>query len=317
MVKVCIIGAGGEANLVHYPSLTKMENVEIVGICDLNQERLRQTSEKYKISNIYTDYKKMLEEKNPDAVYIIVPPHYLYDIVMPCLDRGFNIFTEKPLGMTAEQARQMAKLAERKGVLTMVGFNRRFAPLIVEGKKRIKERGEVVLAEARFFQNYLDRPLDYNGAIDVLTYFVIHSVDLLRYIGGEVKQVKSMVKGVFADYNNIFCALFEFSSGAIGTLSADWASGKRVCSIAIHGKGIAAFIEHEKQAIIYSDGKEDGECIDVKEFTGKKEFFEIAGFLDEHKYFIECMEKKELPETNFSDAVKTMELIERIYRNTI
>jgi len=312
-----MIGAGGMANLVHYPSLSKIENAEIVGICDLNEERLRKTSEKYKISNVYTDYKKMLEEKSPDAGYIIMPPHHLFDIVIHCLNKCLNVFIEKPPGITLEQTKQMAKLAEKKGVLTMVGFQRRFAPLIVEGKKRIEEKGEVVLTQANFFKNYLGQPPYYNGAIDILTCDAIHSVDLLRYVGGEVKKVKSIVKGLFADYNNIFCSLIEFSSGAIGILSANWTSGKRIFSLEIHGKGIVVFVDPENQAMIYSDGKEEGESIDAKEFTGGKELFEIAGFLDENRHFIECIEKKKLPETNFSDAVKTMELVENIYRNTI
>ncbi len=73
-VKINVIGAGSMANLVHYPSLSKIENVEIVGICDLNEEKLKETSKKYKISNTFTDYKKMIEETAPDAVYIIMPP---------------------------------------------------------------------------------------------------------------------------------------------------------------------------------------------------------------------------------------------------
>jgi len=316
-VKINIIGAGSMANLVHYPSLSKIENVEIAGICDLNEERLKETAEKYKISNTFNDYKKMIEKTNPDAVYIIMPPHHLFDIVIHCLNEGINVFIEKPPGVTSQQTRQMANLAEKKGVLTMVGFQRRYAPLVVEGKRRIEERGEVIMTQANFFKNYLNQPPYYNGAIDILTCDAIHSVDLLREIGGEVKKVKSIVKNLFADYHNFFCALIEFSSGATGILSANWTSGKRIFSVEIHGKGIVTFIDPEKESVIYKDGKEEGEIIKVEEFTGKKELFEIAGFLDENKHFIECIEKKKLPKTNFSDAVKTMELVDMIYRSGI
>lgn len=313
--KVCVIGAGAMANLVHYPSLSKIKNVEIAGICDLREERLKKTAEKYKISKTFTDYKKMLEQIDPDAVYIIMPPHHLFDIVIHCLKEKFNVFIEKPPGITAEQTRQMANLAEKNGVLTMVGFQRRFAPLIVEGKKRIEKKGEVILTQASFFKNYLNQPPYYDGAIDILTCDAIHSVDLLRSIGGEAKKVKSIVKNIFAEYDNFFCALIEFTSGATGILSANWTSGKRIFSVEIHGKGIAAFIDPEKQAVIYSDGKEEGEIVEAKKFG--KELFEFAGFLDENRHFIDCIEKKKLPETNFSDAVKTMELVQEIYKNVI
>jgi len=316
-VKINVIGAGNMANLVHYPSLSKIENVEIAGICDLNEEKLKETSKKYKISNTFNDYKKMIEETAPDAVYIIMPPYHLFDIVIHCLNEKLNVFIEKPPGVTTQQTKQMANLAEKKGVLTMVGFQRRFAPLIVESKKRIEERGEVIMTQTNFFKYYLNQPPYYNGAIDILTCDAIHSVDLLREIGGEVKKVKSIVRNLFADYDNFFCALIEFSSGATGILSANWTSGKRIFSVEIHGKGIVAFINPEKEAVIYKDGKEEGEIINVEEFTGKKELFEIAGFLDENKHFIECIEKKKLPKTNFSDAVKTMELVDTIYKSVI
>lgn len=316
-VKICMIGAGNMANLVHYPSLAKIESVEIAGICDLDKEKAEKTAEKYSVSSVFTDYKKMLEKISPEAVYIIMPPYHMFDVVIHCLNEGFNVFIEKPPGVMPEQTRQMANLAEKKGVLTMVGFQRRFAPLIVEGKRKVEERGEVILTQANFFKNYLNQPPYYNGAIDILTCDAIHSVDLLRFIGGEVKKVKSVVKKLFAEYDNLFCALIEFSSGATGFLSANWTSGKRIFSVEIHGKGIVAFVDPEKEAVIYSDGKDEGEVIEAKSFTGGKELFEIAGFLDENKHFIDCVIKNKMPLTNFADATKTMELVEMIYRSVI
>jgi len=126
-----------------------------------------------------------LRKQPPDAIYIIMPPYHLFDIVIHCLNEKLNVFIEKPPGVTSEQTRQMANLAEKKGVLTMVGFQRRFAPLIVESKRRIEERGEVIMTQINFFKYYLNQPPYYNGAIDILTCDAIHSVDLLREIGGK------------------------------------------------------------------------------------------------------------------------------------
>jgi virulence factor len=114
-VKVAFVGAGAHANRVHYPSLAEMEDVRIVGICDLNEKRLIETSEKFKIEKRYVDYKKMIEETSPDAVYIIMPPHHMFDIVIYCLNAGLNVFIEKPPGITTTQIKSMAKLAEKKG----------------------------------------------------------------------------------------------------------------------------------------------------------------------------------------------------------
>jgi predicted dehydrogenase len=312
-VKVAFVGAGAHANRVHYPSLAEMEDVRIVGICDLNEKRLVETSEKFKIEKKYVDYKKMIEETSPDAVYIIMPPHQMFDIVVYCLNAGLNVFIEKPPGITTTQIKSMAKLAEKKGVLTMVGFQRRFAPIMVEVKRRVEKRGEITLSQARFFKNFTDELPYFNGATDLLTSDGIHAVDILRYLLGEAKKIKSIIKSIDRTYNNLFCAIMEFENGAIGILSTNWFSGKRIFSVEIHGKNILAFVDPEKEAEIYEDGKEEGEILKTEEIAESKDFFRFAGFYFENRHFIESIKTKKLPQTNFMDAVKTMELIDKIY----
>ena len=72
----------------------------------------------------------MLAEVELDAVYCIGPPMMLMETVLPCLEAGKHVFTEKPLGMSAAEAEQFATAAADNNCLTMVGFNRRFAYVI-------------------------------------------------------------------------------------------------------------------------------------------------------------------------------------------
>ena len=316
-VKIAFIGAGAMANAVHYPSLSNIEDAEIVGIADLIEERLKQTAEKYKIEKTFTDYKKLIEKTAPDAVYIIMPPHHLYDIAVYCISLGLHIFIEKPPGVTKEQTRQLARHAEKKGVFTMTGFQRRFAPVIVAAKKRIEERGGILHCQANFFKNYINQPPYYNGAIDILTSDAIHSVDILRWMAGEPKKVVSIVKSIGAEYDNCFYAIIEFENGSTGFLSANWVSGKRIYSVEMHGKGICAFADPEESAVIYKDGAQEGEIIKAKEITGSDQLFRIAGFYDENKHFVECIKTKKLPQTHFGDSFKTMEFVDRIYHSLL
>jgi len=316
-VRIAVIGAGGMANLVHYPSLHSMEDVEIVGICDLMQDRLEETARKYNIQKTYTDYKKLIEKTSPDGLYIIMPPHHLYDIAAYSLNLGLNIFIEKPPGVTMEQTRQLANIAERKGVLTMTGFQRRFAPLTREAKRKLEERGGILHCQANFFKNYVNQPPYYNGAIDILTCDAIHSVDILRWMAGEPRKISSSVKNLFAEYDNCFYALIEFESGATGFLSANWVSGKRIYEIEMHGKGICAFVNPEESAVIYKDGEQEGCCLSASDMVKSKELFRIAGFYHENEHFVNCIKTGKLPQTNFSDSLKTMEFVDRIYHSQI
>jgi len=207
-VKIGVIGAGSHANSVHYPSLSMIKEAEILAVCDLNPDRLRATAEKYSIPNQYLDYSKMLEKEELDAVYVIMPPHQLYDIAVNCLKRGVSLFIEKPPGLTRSQTESLAWYAEKYGCRTMVGFNRRFIPLMRRVREIVEERGPINQCVSTFYKNILSQePPYYSGAVDVLTSDVIHAVDTLRWMGGdEVSNVCSSVRRLFVPYDNSFNA---------------------------------------------------------------------------------------------------------------
>lgn len=101
-VRVGVIGAGAHANFAHYPSLASMRDVEIIAISDLNEERLNRTADRYGVIGRYKDFREMVNREKMDAVYIVVPPHQLYDLAIYCLKKGLNVFVEKPPGITCE-----------------------------------------------------------------------------------------------------------------------------------------------------------------------------------------------------------------------
>ncbi len=316
-IKIGFVGCGSFANTVHYPSLNEIKDVEIISICDINQERLKKTAEKYKVEKIYTDYKKMFEEVNLDGVYIIMPPHHLYDIVIDALKRKLNVFIEKPPGITTFQTKNFADLAEKNGCKTMVGFNRRFIPLLRKSKEIVEEKGPIIQAVSTFYKNTYPEFLYYNGAIDILTCDAIHSVDVLRWLCGEAKNVKSVIKSYFSDVPNAFNSIIEFENGATGILLTNWTVGKRIHTFEIHSKGISAFVDCNDKALIFKDNKDEPEILSVSEIAGSNEYYKFYGYYYEDRHFIDCLKENKEPECNFSDALKTMELVEKIYRNNI
>lgn len=319
-VRIGFIGAGSMANMVHYPSLAEMEDVEISAICDLNEERLHSTADKYGVEKRFTNYKEMIEKVPLDAVYIIMGAHLLYDLVIHALQAGLNVFIEKPPGITVHQIRTMAKLAERRGCITMVAFNRRFIPLLRKAREIVEERGTIIQAVATFYKDTKTGLSYYASPVDILTSDAIHCVDTLRWLGGRVKQVKSLVRSYHLDIPNAFNALMEFENGATGVLLANWALARRIHTFEIHARGVSAFINaplegKDLKAVIY---QEDAEPIVLSgtEIAGE-EFPKFYGYFQENRHFINCLKEKREPETSFADAVETMELVERIYQNSM
>lgn len=317
LVRIGFIGAGRFANEVHYPCLAAFEDVRIAAVCDADPVRLRATADSYSVPHAFLSYREMLDKTQPDAVYICMPPHHLFDIVCDCLKRGLHVFMEKPPGVAAEQARAFARLARASGSLTMVGFNRRFMPVLVEVRRRLEERGALRHCAASYLKHYpVDVPY-YDGPASMLILDGIHAVDTLRWLGGEVESVTSHTSAWCSGYSNAFRALIKFENGCTGMLNADWAAGCRVQTVEMHAAGASSFVDIDDCARIYSDDNPQPEILDVKQIAGSNEFRIYYGFEAENRHFIDCIKAGRLPENNFDEAVRTMELVEAIERGEI
>ena len=320
-VRICMIGAGSLANAMHYPSLSEMDDVEIAGTCDLDAERLQNTASRFNIANTYADYREMLDKEKPDGVYCLMPPHHLYDISINVLQRGHNLFVEKPPGLNAFQTSSMAKTAAKYGALTMTAFNRRFIPLMREVRRQVEERGPIIQFQSVFLKHQFTTPGDlpyYGGATDILSCDAVHAVDVCRWLGGgDVAAVASDVREVYADYPNVFNALIKFDNGCAGYLQANWVAGTRRHIFEIHGKGITAYIDPDDTARVYADGNDEPAVLDVNTAAGNDARYHAYGFFGENRHFIDCIKTGRQPDTNFSDATKTMELVDSIYHSVL
>jgi virulence factor len=310
IVKVAVIGAGRMANSVHFPSLRSFIDVEISSVCDINADTLNATADMYGIKNRYTDYRKMVEEMKPDAVYAIGQPHHLYDVWMWCLEQGLNLYIEKPLGITIHQARSLAYMAEKNKCITQVGFQRRSSPMVTRLREECLKRGTITHAVCRFYKNEIQPFL---GTRDRMMDDTVHSIDTLRWIcGGEVVKIESMTKRVKVPDINFIAATLYFDNDSIGYLINSWTSGRRIFSVEMHAPGICAEAEHEGKGYLYSDGDSKGIEYDAREIAGGDELYVFGGFQSKHREFIDCLKVGKQPSSHFCDALKTMEVAEKI-----
>ncbi len=314
-VRVAFVGAGSLANSVHYPSLAEMPDVEIVGIAELNQDRMRATAEKYGVENTFTDYREMLESVDADAVYVLMPPHHLFDIAVNVMKSGRHLFIEKPPGVTTYQTAALAELAEKQIVKAMCAFNRRHIPLKLWAREQVEAQGPINQCVSTFYKHHTGGHY-YDGAIDILTCDAVHAVDTLRWLGGgEVARVTSSVKAVGATFKNAFNAIVEFDSGATGILLTNWMTGGRVHTWELHAAGGSAFVDGDAEARVTTP---DGVATrTTQEASGSDSSHRYYGFYGESRHFIDCIKEDSTPTSHLGDAVKTMQLVEDIYAASI
>jgi predicted dehydrogenase len=316
-LKIGFIGTGNFARKVHYPSLDRIESAEIVAICENKQiERMDELADLYGIKHKYTDYKKMLLDVDLEAIYAIMRPTLgLTTIACDVLAAGKHLFLEKPAALSSTEMKKMVDAARKSSCYTMVGFNRRFIPMLVEARRRVAERG-VSSVSATFFKHELKN--DWKQGSKLFSNG-IHSVDTLRWLAGsEVKKVISATSKAFTDHDNSWYALIRFENGVIGTLLTNYSAGARSNTIMIHGKEISAYVDPDDKAFIYVDGKsKEPTVLDAKEFAGSNEFLEYYGIRTEDQHFVESILKKNKPMPDFEDSMKTLELVERIEQGDI
>jgi virulence factor len=309
-VRVAMIGAGSMANQVHYPSLASFDDVEFAGICDLDAQRLQTTADKYGIERRYSDYQKMIEEVAPDAVYAIGHPNILYDIWIWCLQRGLNLYIEKPMGMTRHEAQILAWTAEKHRCITQVSFQRRSCPMVVRLREECLRRGPITHAVCEF---YKCSPQPYLQARDHMMDDGVHAIDTLRWMcGGEVAEVKSFTRRVGVPDINFIAAMLRFDNGATGMLLNSWTSGRRIFRVQMHAPGVCAEAEHEGKGRLYADGDTQGVEYDTRVVAGSDDLFVFGGFQAKNREFIDAVKEKRLPGSHFGDALKTMEVAEMI-----
>jgi predicted dehydrogenase len=322
-LKVVMIGAGARANQVIYPSfndLAKQGRVEILGICDIDAERLKTTAGKYGIAKQYGaggvfDYQKMIADLKPDAVVAVGQPHIMYDIWMWCLLQGLHLYIEKPLALTIHQARALAAVAEEKNVVTQVSLQRRYTPMVAMLREECLKRGDLTHVVCKFYKSDLNNFL---GARDHMMDDTVHALDTLRWMAGsEIARIDSLTRRIKTVDINFIMAQITFKNGCIGHLMNNWSSGKRIFSVEMHAPGIFVEAEHEAKGYLYADGNPAPQVFDTAGAAGSKDFHVYTGVLAAAEDFVNCCVNGGQPMSCFRDTVNTMKAAEAILAQSL
>ena len=132
------------------------EDVELVAFCDIIEERARRFARTYgsEGARVYTDYKKLLEEPEIDAVIVATPNRSHSFITIDSLYAGKHVLCEKPMAKTYEEAKAMVAAARETGKILTIGYQNRYRQDVQYAKAACDsgELGEVYVAKAHVFR---------------------------------------------------------------------------------------------------------------------------------------------------------------------
>ena len=126
-IRVGIIGCGGIANGKHMPSLKQIPGVQMVAFCDIIEERAQKARQDYGTPDaaVYTDYRKLLEDKSIDVVHVCTPNRAHSFITVDALHAGKHVMCEKPMAINSEEAKKMLDAARETGKKLTIGYQSR------------------------------------------------------------------------------------------------------------------------------------------------------------------------------------------------
>jgi predicted dehydrogenase len=125
MLRVAIVGCGKIAD-AHASQIQRIDNCEIVGVCDREPLMAKQLYERFPIGAHYADLNTMIDACKPDVVHITTPPAGHFELAKQCLERGCHVYVEKPFTLCADDARALIELAMDRSLKLTVGHDDQF-----------------------------------------------------------------------------------------------------------------------------------------------------------------------------------------------
>lgn len=152
-LKFGLIGLGGISQLVHIPILSSIKGIQL-SVAEINKNKLNSISQKFNISNIYTDYNELIEKELPDAVIIATPTDTHKSIALQIMGKVKNILIEKPVALNYNEAYEIYSRAAELNTNVMVGMNYRFRSdsLMIKSKLSDGSLGDILYIKCRWFK---------------------------------------------------------------------------------------------------------------------------------------------------------------------
>lgn len=287
MLKVAVVGVGG-ISATHIPAWERMEDVEVVALCDINPEQMTQYPEK----RCYTDMDEMLRKENLDIVDVCAPTYVHVELSRKALEKGIHVVCEKPLALDPADATMLYELAEKNNVLFMVAQVLRFEKNYLILKKLYEEKTYGRLLSLSMHRlcgmpNWNDwMPCKEKSGLAAFDMH-IHDLDFCIYAFGAPKNtVQHRTQGPGQDFVH---GLYEYEDFFV-SVEAGWFSAPYTFNAGFRAQFENAILESGNGKFTLLDA--EGKYYDLKESAEGPAAINLPpsnGYFNELRYFADCV----------------------------
>ncbi len=325
-MKTLIIGCGRifSKHLESINSLKKSK-IKIVAFCDRNQKKLKKLKKTYNLDT-FTDYKKAINTKKPNLVIILTPSGLHADQIIYSLKEKCHVIVEKPMCLKIKDAKKIISLSKKYNRKVYVVMQNKFNPPIIKLRNDIQKGLFGKLLHASVIVRWMRDKSYYNQAkwrgtwkLDggVVSNQASHHLDLMRTIMGQPISVyaKSFNHLAKIECEDTALIILKFKNGKTGLMEATTAMRPFNVegSFSLMGtKGSAKVGGFALNEIIYSNLRKKSNNDKYK--TNPKNVYGY-GHIEFYKHIENVMSKNKKSEFECREAIKTVELINAIYKS--
>jgi predicted dehydrogenase len=226
MLKIGVFGTG-HLGKFHLNNWKEIDDIEIVGFFDPNDEVALNIENQYQIKRflIAEDLMNVC-----DAVDIVSPTVYHFELCEMAIRKGKHVFVEKPLTNTMDEARELVKLAKESNLKFQVGHVERFNPAFLALKNH---ELKPMFIEAHRLSEFNPRGTDVSVVLDLM----IHDIDIiLNLVNSNVSYIAANGVAVMSETPDIANVRIEFDNGSVANITSSRISLKKMRKIRLFQK---------------------------------------------------------------------------------
>ncbi|MCQ2306277.1 MAG: Gfo/Idh/MocA family oxidoreductase [Bacteroidales bacterium] len=226
MLKIGVLGAG-HLGKIHINCLKQIEKYQLVGFFDQDSDTAAKVAANMGVKN-YESIDELID--SVDVVDIVTPTIAHFACASKAIAKGKNVFIEKPIVATVEEANELVKLAKKANVKVQVGHVERFNPAFIAAERYINDP---LFIEAHRLAMFNPRGCDVPVVLDL----TVHDIDiLLTIVKSKIKSIGASGVSIVSPTPDITTARIEFENGAVANLTTSRISLKNMRKFRIFQK---------------------------------------------------------------------------------
>jgi len=313
-IKVGLVGLDGWSRSI-VKAVEKSKKLKLISCFSRTKEKREKFAQEHNCRSAKS-YEEMVKDKDIEGVLLITPNHTHAEQAVLAARYGKNVFVDKPVANTIENAKKMIRACRENKVILSVGHNSRRAAEVREMKSLVARGtlGKILSAEANFSHSGGLRLTSQQWRWDEnqcpalpLMQLGIHHIDNLVYLLGPVIRVFSFMRRIYfsAPNKDTTMTLMEFSRGTVGYLGSNYIS-PQVYYLNLHGRKANLFFNLGEGLYIQKSGATRREKIEVRE---------VDTVLEELEEFAECIGEDKKPEVGGEEGLQAGAIVEAAIRS--